>query len=463
MEKNELLLKKLLKMSVKHILSSLIFILVVPLFVKAQMSSLQFEYLSARLLYEKKWDSLKLISHQRIKQGEDYYYLRYRLGVAYYESHDYRTAATHLEKAYTFNNGDHYLLEYLYYSYLFGGRECDAQWIAAELPKYLKLKTSTKENKWIRSIYAEGGTSLSNNFNKNQDVDINDTSNIFGTTDLNNRILYGHIGLSHQLGRFLNVYQGFSYINIDKKKLIAYPGRDTVFPYKLNQTEYYVNLDFVPIKSWKITPFFHGQLVKSTSIDAIYDSVTNTYSTFPDETSLSQIIVGATLQKEWQKFCFGAFFSFSNINYAKQRQLGVTVTWFPKGNTDLYTYTAITWLNEYKQPTDSKLEKNRFIIDQNIGKKIYTKLWVEIGATLGDLTHYNEKNGFVVYNSSDKINYRVSASFIIPLTKQIELSLRYQYLGKETDMNYYQTISKQQTKTLNYQNNNILGGIKWKL
>jgi hypothetical protein len=67
-----------------------------------------------------------------------------------------------------------------------------------------------------------------------------------------------------------------------------------------------------------------------------------------------------------------------------------------------------------------------------------------------------------VYNTSDKILYKYGAALVAPLSKHLELSIRYDAFAKT---NSYYTLSseiKTETKTLNYITHLMLGGVKWR-
>ena len=59
-----------------------------------------------RLYTQEKWDSLILLDKQDVVLEVDYFYLRMRLGIAWYSTKNYRKASTHFEKALAFNQGD---------------------------------------------------------------------------------------------------------------------------------------------------------------------------------------------------------------------------------------------------------------------------------------------------------------------------------------------------------------------
>jgi len=121
-----------------------------------------------QLYMQKDWDSLILVGNEAIKNGEDYFYLRLRIGIAYYHKENYRKAASHLQKALQFNSVDTTTLEYLYYSYLFSKRDLEARILLSKFPDKLREKIKTKKYKVLDQIYIETGPTFSNNIDKNK-------------------------------------------------------------------------------------------------------------------------------------------------------------------------------------------------------------------------------------------------------------------------------------------------------
>jgi len=68
-----------------------------------------------QLYNEENWYQLTEVGQEAVKNGLDYFYLRIRMGIAYFHLKNYRKAATHLEKALDFNGADASALEYLYF------------------------------------------------------------------------------------------------------------------------------------------------------------------------------------------------------------------------------------------------------------------------------------------------------------------------------------------------------------
>ena len=418
------------------------------------------EQKTLELFQNKQYKRLIFVGEEAIANKTDYFFLRYRIGVAYYELGNYRMAAYHLEKALIFNSDDATELEYLYYSYLFSGRTSDANYLTSRMTEDLKKKIVYK-TKFLNTINFETGVSVSNNIPKNADIDLDGSPNIYGENDLNNNILYAHLGLKHDILPFLSIYHGFSHISIEKRKIIRIQDRDTLSNYTLTQNEYYINSDIQLKNGIKLTPAFHFMNVASKGMK--FDSTQ--LPPFADETlNINNYVVSISLAKESKKLTYGFSATYSNLNYAKQIQVGIGLTYYPFGNLNLYSATNLVYFNQ-KTPgwlTQGSTKENRFIFDQMIGLKLNSKLWTEASVTLGNLSNYNEKNAFIVYNIADKINFKAGISFIYSLSSKIELSLCYQLLNRESNYNTYTDPVTVQINTTNYQNNTLIGGIKWK-
>ncbi len=415
-----------------------------------------------QLFQNKMYKKLIFAGEKAINGGTDYFYLRERIGISYYELKNYRSAILNFEKALTYNSDDPTVLEYLYYAYLFAGRNGDANLLASEFPDYLKEKIKFKR-KYINSIYFEGGPSLSNNIKNNSSIDIDGAENIYGENDQNDNLSYFHLGLKHEVLPRLSIYHGISKLSITKQKKFSMNNSDTVFDYKVSQSEYYINADFQLNKGMKLTPAFHLINVSSENINAAFDTVNLVYIFNNSALNLSNYVFSLSLSKEFKLFSPSVFVSYSNLNKGKQFQLGTSINYFPFGNLNCYSGTTLTFMYLKTNIANGRKSENRLIFDQLVGVRIFSKLWSEASVALGNLENYNEKNAFIVYNIADKINLKASLSFIYALNKNFELSLRYQYLKRENTYLYFKDASTTQENLTNYQNNTVIGGIKWKL
>jgi len=465
------------------------------------------DQLTYRLYQEKKWDSLIIIGKQALSQDIDYYYLRIRLGIAYFEKGRFITAINHLSTALKFNTNDPVALEYLYFCYLNSNRQAEANHLISAMPHemttWLKIKTPL-----IEEIGVEGGATLtpttSSKGKQNQGV-----KPIYSEQDRYGDSYYGHAGLTLNLWNKASLNIAYNYLNFSKTKSFAWSWiddqmvsradctwgyynhyrfdtlqLDTVFNYRINQNEAFLEARIILPGRFRIIPSFHLLHVRYPDIQAHYRSQTvtdtlyyvtarDTAYTFPfqrsvysltqNDTSFYNYVAGITITKDFSVFTLGLSGSWSNLNGKNQVQTGLWLTYYPLGNLDLYGNTTITGFFQENE--------SRILLNQAIGVKITPWLWGEGNLLYGNYTNANIYNGAVVFNNSDKINYRLGANLIFILSKHFRFSLTYQYYRKEYQQLYYITtndplsgepVTIPQTKNYPYSTNTIIGGITWK-
>jgi hypothetical protein len=222
------------------------------------------------------------------------------------------------------------------------------------------------------------------------------------------------------------------------------------------ETHDYIATDFVDYHSQFHYPPPTGAIVDTVFRlwDTTYTVKTSDYKFHQKDTSFTNYSLGILVNKNIGQFSSSVFGSYSNLNGHTQKELGVSATWFPKGNLNLYFGTALTG---YKQE-GTKILVKKFLA----GGKIWKKIWLEANATLGDMNNFTEKSGYVVNNNPDIVKYRIGITPMI-FFKKFDIILHYQYQEKQGSY-YYDNGSNPHTKgTFKYQNQLISGGIKWKL
>jgi hypothetical protein len=465
--------------------------------------------LTYRFYTEQKWDSVIMIGKKALKQDIDYYYLRVRMGISYFEKQEYFPAITHLKKARNFNSGDPFVTDYLYRSYLYSNRSEEAQLLKAKIPRDTRGTPDSKTG-FVEQIHFEGGYTLSSGRSPDNLSDLMGKDSIYGEQDLYGNNLYGNLCLKLRISSRVGLSLAYNYLSFNKTKYIQYGHfedqflgiadsswgknylysfpwsiHDTSFSYKVNQNELYMGATIILPAGFKIMPAFHflhvgytltnaSYSTKTVRDTAFYTSFDSTYHTFSfprylysfdqKDTSFNNYLVGLRITKDLDIFNLGLSGSWSDLNNKTQFQAGVLLTYYPLGNLNLYGTTTITGFFEKKD--------NRLLLSQVVGGKITPWMWLEGNFYWGDYTNANIYNGSVVYNNSDIIDYRAGAKLVFTVGKHLQLSLIYQYFRKESQQLYYIKTIDNITKEVNeipqiknnpYNTNTIIGGITWKL
>jgi hypothetical protein len=465
------------------------------------------DMITFRLYQEKKWDSLIIVGKQALRDDIDYYFLRMRLGIAFYSKTKYIPAAEHFHKATDFNSIDSSAWEYLYSSYVLANRSNEAIAIVKHMPVNLQQKFR-KKKKLLEMISFEAGPTISSDNNKPNNLDVLSQPGPYGEKDLYGNSYYGQLGLLVNLSDKVNLKVAYSYLNFSKTKYFQYTQYDNLidstvnywygynkyyqisptlytsaFPYTVKQQELHLESDIILGNGFRLEPAVHfvkvnytnlllkyskKNIIDTTSYDSITPIVfTNTvqkenYSVIQNDTSFINYVFSLGLSKDFSVYNIRMNGSYANLNHKNQFQVSGSFTFYPLGNLDFYGTSTVTG---FFQGNDKRL-----ILGQSLGGKVMKRLWFEGNVIYGDLTNANLANGSIVYNNADKIDYRIGGNLIWLISNHLEASLTYQYFQKESSTIYYVFENKSPDPTTNiqiqnnkYHTNTLIIGIRWKL
>lgn len=404
-----------------------------------------------------KWGELTEECEKAISKGVDFFYLRLRAGIAYYNLKNYISAIPHFEKAMKYSPADLLTIEYLYYSYLFSGRESDVLSLVSVMPSTLKKKFDVDE-KFIYGVYMEGGYTVNGDFSDQKKKNKLSPSGVSGEQVVYNNGTYIDFGLMHQLGKNVKVFHSYNNISVSgTKQIFTQSDGQKDFDIKIRQNEYYLNVNFRLAGGFDLTTAFHYLNVRYDDYDVDYGSSQTKYTLTKNTSDDFAALLSLSVYTGHFKLALKN--SLANLNRATQVQNTAQIIFFPLGNLNLYTVTDATVLSG-RNWGDSKFISNG-ILDQKIGWKVFDNLWMEAGYTFGYIYNYLESDAFIVFNNVDRISNRASLNFIVPVSRHIGLSLRYQYYNQEvTNLNN----NSLGNSSINLTNNNIhkiIGGLKW--
>jgi len=472
-----------------------------------KLDSKTIDSITYHLYLEKNWDSLITIGKEALKQDIDYYFLRVRIGIAYYQKEKYIAATEHFSKAVQFNSSDPFTNEYYYSSLLYANRICDATAFTASHPPLPSEKPYPGKNV-VDQVHIEAGFTLNPEYNGQINQNLMGYDSIYGESDRYGNSFYGNVDLTFNLCKRMNLTIGYSYLDFQKRKIVqnsyftdhfdstvltswgyqnyySFPrgNHDSTLSYKVRQNEIYLASAIVPSPGFRVTPYFHlinvrysnlmvnyrNQIVQDTSYFLATDSSYHTfffnrsiYEYRQSDTSFYNFVAGISLFQDFSRVTIGLFGSYSNLNNQKQGQAGYSITYYPFGNLNLFGTLALTG---FVQGNDS-----RILSEVRIGGKIASWFWLEGNLLYGDYTNTNISDGSVVYNNSDKIKYRAGANLTFIASKHIQVSMIYQFFSKESPVLYYtwgttdgyNVTAMAETRYQKYSTHTIIGGITWK-
>ncbi len=361
--------------------------------------------ISYDLYVKQDWKTLIKFSEKALKSKIDFYYLRMRIGIAYYEMKQYRMALHHFEAAYTMDKNDELLKEYLFYCYVYTEQYPQALKITNTFSLATLQKTKMEDPSPIYFANAEVGLKISSD------------------TSLYKSMKYFQAGVGINLGRNVTAYIAFTNI--------AQP----MYYGSLSQQQFFVTLNIPLKKSWLISPAFH---YLNYTYSNVKPSGPPAYPGAPPPIPNydgSSIVASIAISKSWKDFLFTGIASYSTLNSAKQYQQQLNVNWYPLHNKNLMLNGGVILFSD-----DSS---NSFKPIPSIGGRYFitSKISLSASYTYFETKNFNEQNGYLVNNSDDITHQRINVGLDWNCGKNVSLFGHYLHESKteyvrETNYNF---------------------------
>lgn len=411
------------------------------------------------LYTEGRWKELVREGEAAIRSGMDYFYLRMRTGIAAYERSDYSRAIRHFEKALQFNSADPVAKEYLYYSYLFYGRDTEADRVAEGFPQTLKEKTGYEGRGGVSSfsINATGSfiddPGVADNFTIDQDP----LTDGFQTIPRN----FKHIGatLVHDGGGFTSINHSAGYLAKNYMLYQQEGGQSNLTgENRLTQFQYYLSARILVAEGTYLTPAAHYVNV----IIPYYTTITGFSggTTMTTEYSFQHNFAGSvTLEKYFGKVRPALSAGYSDINGNRQLQGSFQIHLFPGGNLNLYFLTGITGYT----PLEIDQRDIKSVFSQTVGFRAFPGLWLEVRVMDGEIENFAGYKSYIIYNDRTIINRQYGLSLIAPfIGTGPEISLHYTFSNAESSFISEGDEAPHYSNSKQFNNHKITGGLKWK-
>ncbi len=398
---------------------------------------------------EKDWKNLIKTGKKARKSGIDFYYLDYRLGIAFYELKKYAAAVKYFEKIYKTNKDDQTLKEYLYFSYLFSGRFGDARLLADSFDRKLKAKLDIEsEYSFIHALYFSTKQDINEEYkytsaNSEQVEQINVTGQS-----------WYNLSLEHLAGSRTTVFHGYSHLTINNNIRTADANLPAEYSEQLNQNEYYFSLKYHLGKGLNVSGGIH---LLNTSYFA-QDPVPVSYGrrmVYPVlyKYSENSFVGSLNISKSFSVFNTTVETSVSNLNGNMQIQPSLSLRIYPFGNNNFFSETKGIYLTEEVGGVYNYYPA----IKQSFGIKLFKNSFISPSVTIGELHNFTEYNAFIVNNDLDKTKLRIENYLNLGFAEgRFNLFVNYQYNVKENDFDI-----NGNENSAEYINQTITGGIKW--
>ncbi len=400
--------------------------------------------------YNAQWDSIIMKGEAAIDNNIDYYYLNYRLAVAYFFKENYFTSTYYFDRAIKQNKGamkDSYFKELYYRALLYTKQNATAFRITGALDPLDDLTEINYRGELDISAFYGSTPELIQQEDLRMDEDY-----VFSQTSYQQAISFINIGSIFMINEFIELDVRYSNAQIDM--ITAVENRDIfhIRNFELKQNTFYVKprfnfnrkqrLDFLAaVSSSSGRPY--GQ-IDSNELNVNYYNYKST-----------SFVFGLDYSYLNNKTRLGFNASFSTFGFKQQLQVGASLEWFPLGTYDLYSLTQINAFSS--EPGDI-----RPVIRQKIGAKITSRLWIEVLGIYGDVQNVTMVSDNFSYEIPNHTYGIASAQLIGVVSPRVNIFVGVQYWWKYTEQKQDDREHQETITIIDYQQFNIIGGLQWK-
>jgi hypothetical protein len=339
---------------------------------------------------KKEWDQLIEVGSKALNQDFDFYYLRARLGIAYYEKWIFTAAIRHFRKALNYNSSEPVMLEYLYYSYIYSSRYLDASLLYHKHKKIMSELSLTWIPKFFDGMSLDGAYKWSNHRTS------------LGTETGN--IAYAQTAFHHAPGGRLYIYHYAGFLNHTFTDKYIRENFYTRYRYYFNQFDYYVNAHLMLGFGFEINPTYHFMGVNANSV------------------KYSDSYFGIGIKKRLGRVSLGFHYGSANVNDTAIKQFIPQFLYYPLGNTKFYiSASSIFCMGDLNQQVHNGL----------VGIRLFPVTWLEGFISYGKSQYISLFEGAIIYNNPDFLLSRAGISLTHYLTPKTSLMLHYVSENKE--------------------------------
>jgi hypothetical protein len=416
----------------------------------------QADSVTYRLYLQEQWKALTETGTHVLKDGIDFYYLRVRMGVAYFKLGNYQRAIAHFEKALADNPSDAFVMEYLYYARLYAGRRAEALYEAGNFSEALKQYTGTEKPKWVRQI----DVVYNQNFVENSSaIDNFKTSGIpageNGAQFISDGHQYFFLGLKHELSRTFSYYHAYTGLSKDHFVYVQEEGVSSVNRQaRATLNQYFGTAQWRVAKNLQWLGGLH--YVHISNQQPVVQTSQGRDRIVWVEGSRGERVLFTGLAAQVTGVNALLMVHDANLNGRKQFQADAQVTVYPLGNLNFYLSGQVSFQKEKLGETS----RNATVFEPLAGGKISNRLWLEAYGAFGPQQNYIGSQGAVLFNTADRITSRMGARLHIFPASRLRVQLEGVWLQQESSFELFESLSPVYN-TIPFKSYSVTGGISW--
>jgi len=401
---------------------------------KKQLSYKQVDSTTYAQYLKQDWKPLLKLGKQSRIEGIDFYYLKVRMGIAYFKENKMLSAIKLLEEAYGVNSYDVVVQDYLYWAYRYSGLVLESRLFYSTMDKKLKEQINL-DLPFVSTLNFNVLATTNIDYDKMLQEDAISENNDIRILPKNYQ-LYS-LGMSHPLSKRVNLYHQLSILPTNSVQQENDGGILINESYSEKESRYYVAITVALGNRWYLDTYFNF-------ISGKYDNLNGEGFTNTD------IVFGGALTKASYFVRNTVNISVSNLNGLNQFQAGYSVSLYPLGSTLVVPFGSIQYQNQ---------DPNTNVVFTG-GLSYNTEKFSIMGfGTIGELNNFIVNNGVIIYNQSATVLNEFGASLHF-FGKNSIIKVGYSFM--EMEDNYYTENFDKISKTFSFNQQNIIAGITWK-
>jgi len=420
----------------------------------AQKKSLSFKQVdstSYALYLKQDWKSLITLGKKSRAEGIDFYYLKVRMGIAYYKEGKMLSAIKFLEEANKVDSYDVVVQEYLYWAYRYGGLVLESRLFYAKMSKILQNKIKLNLP-FVTAI--DLSVLATNNLDYSKMLETAGESESGDIRYFTENYQLFSLGMSHPISKKVNFYQRLSVLPTASLQQENTSGELVNKAYNGSETRYYGD----------VTVSLGNRLYLDTYLNVLFGKYDNlnidselsgrgprggTTTSTSSTIRYTNFVFGAALTKASYYVRSTVNVSVSNLNGYNQFQGGYTLSLYPLGSTLIVPFGAVQYQNE---------NANSNLVYTG-GLSLNTeKISVTGYGNIGNIRNFIASNGAIIYNQTETAlsEYGLTLQFY---TKKAVVKIGYSFM--EMEDNYNNQNQEITSKVFNFNQQNIIAGITW--
>tara|TARA_R110002033_G_scaffold77030_1_gene128726 strand:- start:38295 stop:39575 length:1281 start_codon:yes stop_codon:yes gene_type:complete len=408
--------------------------------VKAQESPLSMKQVDSTtyaLFLKQDWKPIIILGKQSRERGIDFYYLKVRMGIAYFKENKMFSAIKLLEEAFAMDSNNAVVQDYLYWAYRYSGLEMESRLFYTKMSK--ELKTKMKLDLPVVSDISFNMLAT-NNFDYDKLLKSSSNSQINDIRVIPKNYQMYSIGMSHPILKKLNLFHQFTVM--PATSVLQVRGESVLEneTYKAMEYRYYADVTLSLGNRWYLDTYFN-------IISGNYDDINQVSS--DSKITYNDMVFGGAITKASYLIRNSINMSVSNLNGYNQFQMGYTMSLYPLGSAAVVPFGSIQLKNQ-----DSESD---FVFTGGLAVTI-DKISISGFGTIGNMDNFIANNGALVYNQP-AIALNEFGGSIKYFGKHSILKVGYSFMNMEA--NYYNGNFELTSNTFTFNQQNIIVGITW--